>query len=191
MANDKYKIADTKKLVERIQDLEKSLEINKNMLTTVLNNPENKSLVESEVILNLTDENAFVKKRLNQVYKENSELQNKILILEQITADFKIQEHMGIRQLEEQLRELREKMAKNETYMQSKEKKWLEIERIISEYAQNDSELEMKLRDIKFMIRADNSIYNVVYENESMERKCGLLQKEMNRLRQILLDSNK
>lgn len=191
MANDKYKIADTKKLVERIQDLEKSLEINKNMLTTVLNNPENKSLVESEVILNLTDENAFVKKRLNQVYKENSELQNKILILEQITADFKIQEHMGIRQLEEQLREIREKMAKNETYMQSKEKKWLEIERIISEYAQNDSELEMKLRDIKFMIRADNSIYNVVYENESMERKCGLLQKEMNRLRQILLDSNK
>jgi hypothetical protein len=191
LANDKYKIADTKKLVERIQDLEKSLEINKNMLTTVLNNPENKSLVESEVILNLTDENAFVKKRLNQVYKENSELQNKILILEQITADFKIQEHMGIRQLEEQLREIREKMAKNETYMQSKEKKWLEIERIISEYAQNDSELEMKLRDIKFMIRADNSIYNVVYENESMERKCGLLQKEMNRLRQILLDSNK
>ena len=68
LANDKYKVADTKKLVEKIQDLEKSLEINKTMLSALLTNDGNQTLVENEVYKKLTEENEYLKKRMNQMY---------------------------------------------------------------------------------------------------------------------------
>ena len=53
-----------------------------------------------------------------------------------------------------------------ETYMQTKEKKWLEIEEIMEEYANDDQELREKFRSIKVNIRPGQKISNVVHSNE-------------------------
>ena len=47
LANDKYKVADNKKLVEKVQDLENSLLINKNMLNALLTSDGNTAITES------------------------------------------------------------------------------------------------------------------------------------------------
>jgi hypothetical protein len=91
---------------------------------------------------------------------------SKILLLEQINADFKMKEHMISRTYDEQIAELKESMDKMETYMQTKEKKWLEIEEIMEEYANDDQELREKFRSIKVNIRPGQKISNVVHSNE-------------------------
>lgn len=41
----------------------------------------------------LADENDYIKKRLQIQYQENEQLRTKMLLLEQINADFKMKEH--------------------------------------------------------------------------------------------------
>jgi hypothetical protein len=47
--------------------------------------------------------------------------------------------------------DLQEKLEKKETYMQTKEKRWLEVEKIIDEYSKNDFELTAKLEAAKMV----------------------------------------
>jgi hypothetical protein len=50
---------------------------------------------------------------------------------------------------------LKETLEKKETHLQGKEKKWLEIEEIMDEYAQDDEELREKFRQIRVNIRPE------------------------------------
>lgn len=115
LANHKYNISNTKKLTDRIKDLETTIEINKQMLSGVLQSSGED--LKTSIYSNLTEENDYLKKRLNQLYSENGDLSNRLLLLEQINAEAKMKEHIITRQLEEQVAELVEKLEKKETYM--------------------------------------------------------------------------
>ena len=143
---------------------------------------------ENEVYKKLTDENNYIKKRLKNVYQDNDALLTKNLLLEQLNADSKVKEHMITRQLEETIDELNEKLEKKEHYMQQKEKKWMEIEEIMIEYAQDDDELQEKFRELKVNIRQNQQISNVVYENEVIKNECTKLQNEIKRLKRLLMN---
>ena len=135
----------------------------------------------------MSDETQYLKKRLKQVYQDNEVMNGKMLLLEQINADYKMREHRVTTQLEEQIAELAENLERKENFMQSKEKKWIEIEEIMEEYAEDDEELRDKFRELKINTRPNQIISNVVFENEKMKRECKYLQNEMQRLRKILL----
>lgn len=75
--------------------------------------------------------------------------------------------------------------------MQTKEKKWIEIEHIMEEYAEDDEELREKFRELKVNIRPGQKISNVVYENEKLKYECKNLQNEIKRMRKILLNPDK
>ena len=47
--------------------------------------------------------------------------------------------------LEEQVQDLKDKLERKEFFIQNKEKKWLEVEKIVEEYAEEDDELREKL----------------------------------------------
>ena len=53
--------------------------------------------------------------------------------------------------------------------MQNKERKWLEIEKIVEEYALDDEELRERLYDVRVNIHASKKITNVVVENEKLK----------------------
>ena len=137
----------------------------------------------------MSDETQYIKKRLKQVYQDNEVMNGKMLLLEQINADYKMREHRVTTTLEEQIEELTENLERKENFMQSKEKKWIEIEEIMEEYAEDDEELRDKFRDLKINTRPNQIISNVVFENEKMKRECKYLQNEMQRLRKILLNT--
>jgi hypothetical protein len=43
--------------------------------------------------MKMNDENTFLKKRLKQLYADNDMLSSKLLLQEQISAEFKMREH--------------------------------------------------------------------------------------------------
>ena len=126
IAQKNYQEQDVKKLFERIQDLETTLQINKTLVQdsmTALSvahgkgkkvaaqgTPENSEGKDGEqtadddgqallqqnlegIFRKFADENDYIKKRLQLQYQENEQLRSKMLLLEQINADFKMKEH--------------------------------------------------------------------------------------------------
>lgn len=85
------------------------------------------------------------------------------------------------------MQELREKLERKEYFMQNKEKKWLEIEKILEEYVEEDDELREKLYDLRVNIHATKKITNVVEENEKLKYELDEAHEEIARLRKRLL----
>ena len=75
--------------------------------------------------------------------------------------------------------------------MQNKEKKWIEIEQIMEEYAEDDEELRDKFKELKVNIRPGQKISNIVHENEKLKYECKNLHNEIKRMRKILLSPDK
>lgn len=76
---------------DRVTDIETTLEINKGLINTLIANQSSDHL--QEVYKKIQDENTFLKKRLQQTYQDNEIQNSKLLLQEQIIADFKMKEH--------------------------------------------------------------------------------------------------
>lgn len=65
---------------------------------------------------------------------------------------------------EENLNEMKDKLDRKEFFMQNKERKWLEIEKILEEYVEEDDELRDKLLQLRVNVTAASTkkISNVV-----------------------------
>jgi len=79
--------------------------------------------------------------------------------------------------------ELKDKLERKEYFMQSKEKKWLEVEKILEEYADEDDELRDKLLELRVNVFSNNKISNVVEENEKLKFQLDKAHIEIGRLR--------
>ena len=69
--------------------------------------------------------------------------------------------------------EMTDKLDRKEFFMQNKERKWLEIEKILEEYVEEDDELRDKLLQLRVSVTASSSkkISNVVQENDGLKQK--------------------
>lgn len=69
--------------------------------------------------------------------------------------------------------EMKDKLDRKEFFMQNKERKWLEIEKILEEYVEEDDELRDKLLQLRVSVTASSSkkISNVVQENDGLKQK--------------------
>lgn len=70
---------------------------------------------------------------------------------------------------EEQITELKDKLERKEYFMQNKEKKWMEVEKILEEYVEEDEELRDKLYELRVNVYSNKKITNVVEENEKLK----------------------
>lgn len=65
------------------------------------------------------------------------------------------------------LAEMKDKLDRKEFFMQNKERKWLEIEKILEEYVEEDDELRDRLLELRVNVTASaKKISNVVSEND-------------------------
>ena len=51
-----------------------------------------------------------------------------------------------------------------------KEKKWMEVEKILHEYMEDDDELRHKMEQLRVNMTSNKKISNVVDENERMKK---------------------
>jgi hypothetical protein len=68
--------------------------------------------------------------------------------------------------LEKRIVELTDNLNRRECYMQTKEKKWVEVENYLMTRYDGNDELFYQMRDLKLCVEGDNFITNVVTENE-------------------------
>lgn len=60
---------------------------------------------------------------------------------------------------------MNDKLERKECFMQNKEKKWIEIEKILFEYLEEDDDLMQEMRKLKVMVDPNRKITNVIEEN--------------------------
>ncbi len=67
--------------------------------------------------------------------------------------------------------EMKDKLDRKEFFMQNKERKWLEIEKILEEYVDEDDELRDRLHELRVNINPAQTkkISNVVQENDKLK----------------------
>lgn len=71
--------------------------------------------------------------------------------------------------------------------MQNKEKKWMEVEKILEEYVEEDEELREKLYELRVNVYSNKKISNVVEENEKLKVQLDQAHDEIGRLRKQVL----
>lgn len=71
--------------------------------------------------------------------------------------------------------------------MQNKERKWLEVEKILEEYVEEDDELREKLFELRVNVHSNKKISNVVVENDKLKYELDEAHGEIGRLRKQLL----
>lgn len=119
----------------------------------------------------------------NQSSETNSA---RIIILEKIIAGLKNEENQKIKDLEEECQDLREQLERKEYFIQLKEKKWANLEKIVVGYAYTDFDLRKKLDEIKYICDDPSTmrkISTVVFENEELKSKVENQEKEMSELK--------
>ena len=86
---------------------------------------------------------------------------------------------------EEMVAEMKDKLDRKEFFMQNKERKWLEIEKILEEYVEEDDELRDRLLELRVNVTASNTkkISNVVQENDKLKQQLDSAHEEIGRLR--------
>ena len=67
--------------------------------------------------------------------------------------------------------------------MQNKERKWMEVEKILEEYVEEDDELRDKLYELRVNVYSNKKISNVVEENEKLKMQLDEAHDEIGRLR--------
>ena len=82
---------------------------------------------------------------------------------------------------------MKEKLERKEYFMQTKEKKWLEVEKILEEYCEEDEELRDKLYELRVNVHSNKKISNVVVENEKLKFELNYTHDEITRLRKHML----
>ena len=125
-----FECREAKKLQEQVEDLTATLQINKQLLNEVFSsnpqasgNEQVRNLQQQVKLLN--DENQYLAKRNKTLHKECEELNGRILLNEQITEQRLARAEEERKSLEEQTKELQEKLERKEFFMQTKEKKWM------------------------------------------------------------------
>jgi len=78
---------------------------------------------------------------------------------------------------------MKDKLERKEYFMQNKERKWLEVEKILEEYVEEDDELREKLFELRVNVHSNKKISNVVVENDKLKYELDEAHAEIGRLR--------
>ena len=72
--------------------------------------------------------------------------------------------------------------------MQQKEKKWLDVEKVLKYYIEDDDELRDRFRELKLIIEGKTKLTSVVSQNDKLLRELSKAHKQIDKLRAKLID---
>lgn len=94
------------------------------------------------------------------------DLNGRILLNDQINEQRLQRADEEKQSLEQEIKELQEKLDRKEFFMQQKEKKWLQVEQVLKYYIEEDDELADRFKEMKLIITGDTKLSSVVGQNE-------------------------
>lgn len=107
---------------------------------------------------------------------------DEVVILKKLIEEEKYERDCKVTSLREQIRELKDNLEYKETFMQTKEKKWSDVEKIFVEYAKEDEDLQNKLDELNYIwdiCSTARKIGSVVEENMDLKEKINELQSQL------------
>lgn len=136
------------------------------------------------------DEGAIHRARVTAQQRELDDLHAKFLLQQQLSFEAQLKEREERELYEEQIAEFKDKLDRKEFFMQNKERKWLEIEKVLEEYVHEDDELRDKLLELRLNVAASGTkkISNVVQENDKLKVQLDNAHEEISKLRKRLLN---
>eukprot|EP00826_Nyctotherus_ovalis_P050136 TRINITY_DN6112_c0_g2_i2.p1 TRINITY_DN6112_c0_g2~~TRINITY_DN6112_c0_g2_i2.p1 ORF type:complete len:427 (+),score=147.50 TRINITY_DN6112_c0_g2_i2:204-1484(+) len=153
-----------------IKDLERTVEINKEIITELLKDKE--GMGEGTVCEKLNAENAVLQKRIAEVMRLNEEIQVKLLIAEQVISELKVREEESKLEFDEKRKELFNQLNRKEYILQMHERRYMLIEGLLGKYAKQEQEVFMALKDMNLEMQHEpKCIKNVVVENDTLSKK--------------------
>lgn len=179
--------AEVKKLKNEIKDLKTTLEINKEMMKSVL--AENDEAQKSIKLLRKDREEYM--KTIEEQTEEISHLNDKCLILDQIKNFHENAAEEIEKQCEERIQDYIEQLDRKEYVIQMKENKWNEIEKIMSIYTKSDYILRDQLAQLRYLCDDTSSgrgISSVIKENEALKDQLKAAKKEIDSLINVIHD---
>lgn len=99
---------------------------------------------------------------------------DEVVLLKKLIEEEKYERDCKVSNLREKIRELKDNLEYKETFLQTKEKKWSDVEKIFVEYARNDVNLQKKLNKLNYICDECTSvrkISTVIEENMELREK--------------------
>ena len=203
-----YYRKENEQLKEQIKNLSTNLQLNKQILALTEQNTAtdrglNSSAAQPDPALKVQarlqayhEREETMQKQIDELLKQRENDQAQILIFEQMLADFKQQENDQVKDLEDQIEELKAKLDKTEYIIQYKEKIWTYLEREIRKVVSEDSDLMKKVKAQTKILTdclATTKVSNVVKQNDNLlndhTRGCEKLQKINETLKKDLIET--
>lgn len=88
----------------------------------------------------------------------------------------------------ENIKELEENIERKEHFLQIREKKWIEVEKILEFFAIDDDDLKDRLAELRIYVLPASKISNVVTKNDELLNDLAKAYREIDRMRSLFLD---
>ena len=150
-----------------IKDLEKTISINKEIITSLVNQSKQEGL-SKRIIMQLNQENAKLQSQLKSAIRERDSYQTKLLISEQIVADYKGKENASEYLMHEKSQELLDQLNRKEYVLQNYERKFYKVLAVLKKYSETDEDIKMIMKELNIGPKDDRRITNIVEENAAL-----------------------
>lgn len=169
----KFVDTDKAQMTNYIKDLEKTIRINKEIMSEFFSADSKMGANNKKTIEKLNQENTELQVQLKKAIKERDDAQASLLINEQINENNMQKEKDLIEENEEKLKDIQEELEFKEYELQFLEKKYNKAEAMLKRYASRIPEINALLKDLSNEANEDKQekISNVVEENEALAKE--------------------
>jgi len=179
----KFVESDKAQLAAQIKDLEKSLQINKELLTELITNSKIDTLTKN-VLEKMTSESKHISEQLKKAHKERDDAQAKLLISEQMVESLKEKENEITSECEEKVQELSAELDRTEFDIQRREQRFCKAEMLLKKHEAHDTEIKSFLKFIKDETIKENpqKLTNILDEKEELGKELSAAKKRIEEL---------
>lgn len=156
---------DKEQMKSYIQDLEKTIILNKGIISDLLSN-ETPNTVHKNTIRKLNRENSELQGKVKELIRERDSAQARLLVSEQLVAELRSREGDLELHFAEKSREMLEQLSIKEYVVQSFEKRLRKAVILLQKYKEHDVNIRFLLRELAEDGSEKKSMKNVVEENE-------------------------
>jgi len=151
-----------------IKDLEKTVALNKAIISDLISADKNDSDVIKKSFEKLNTENANLQTQIKKAMKQRDDVQARLLICEQIVEELRGREKDLESQYLEKNQEMLDQLNRKEYVLQCYEKRYHKALNLLRKYSEKDGEVRLLLKEIHTYDGEQKCISNVLEENEAL-----------------------
>eukprot|EP00826_Nyctotherus_ovalis_P062120 TRINITY_DN8932_c0_g1_i14.p1 TRINITY_DN8932_c0_g1~~TRINITY_DN8932_c0_g1_i14.p1 ORF type:complete len:370 (+),score=98.63 TRINITY_DN8932_c0_g1_i14:239-1348(+) len=153
-----------------IEDLEKTIKLNKGIITDLLSTNKSSSM-HMKAIEKLNTENSTLQAKVKELIRERDEAQARVLVCEQMIAEFSGREKAIEAHYEELAEEIRDQLNVKEYILQLYERRFRKTIKLLQQYEGKDIQAHALLKELVRENDERRAVTNVLDENEELLNK--------------------